>query len=251
MTSGTNGILFASGSFMGLLSYSPSMSVRITSRSAFTRRATTAESVSLSPMRAPSSSSTATVSFSFTTGIIPNLSNSMNVFSVFLRRCSLTSTSPVRSTCAVVRLYSPKNLSYINMSSHWPTAATACLLPVSCGLPGRPSFPTPTPIAPDVTSITSFPEFCRSLSTLQRRSILRRFIFPFSYVSVEVPTFTTILFACVTADIFFYPLRIINTIHLLFNYITKKLKEHAWLLKALSSHAAFPVHALPFIHCAF
>ena len=63
----------------------------------------------------------------------------------------------------------------------------------------------PTPIAPEVTRMISRPPFCRSLSTRHSDSTRRRFSFPFSYVSVEVPTFTTTRFACVISDIGSFP----------------------------------------------
>ena len=64
-----------------------------------------------------------------------------------------------------------------------------------------PSLPIPTPIAPELTRIISLPEFCRSHSTFTSCSILLKFKLPFSYVNVDVPTFTTILFE---SDIFMF-----------------------------------------------
>ena len=60
----------------GFASYSPSMSDRMTMRSASMRQATSAASVSLSPKRI---CSTDTVSFSFTTGTTPSSSRRRSV----------------------------------------------------------------------------------------------------------------------------------------------------------------------------
>ena len=106
--------------------------------------------------------------------------SSWNVLMTFCLLCGLDTTSPVNNTCATVQLYSPKNLSYMNISSHCPTAASACFFSVSCGRSVSPNLPTPTPIAPEVTRMISRPEFCRSLSTLHRDSIRRKLILPFS-----------------------------------------------------------------------
>ena len=57
-------------------------------------------------------------------------------------------------------------------------AARACFLAVSSGRLDKPSFPIPTPIAPEETRMISLPAFCRSLRTLHRASIWRMFIFP-------------------------------------------------------------------------
>ena len=72
----TRPISFASGSKCGFASKSPSMSERMTMRSASTRHATSAASVSLSPKRI---CSTDTVSFSFTMGTTPKSSSRSNV----------------------------------------------------------------------------------------------------------------------------------------------------------------------------
>ena len=77
------------------------------------------------------------------------------------------------------------------ISSHWPTAAQACLVAISPGREGRDSLPTPMPMAPDETRMTSCPAFFRSLSTLTRSSVWRMFSRPVECASVEVPTLTT------------------------------------------------------------
>ena len=51
----------------------------------------------------------------------------------------------------------------------------------------------PTAMAPEETRITSYPIFWISASVQTRRSVARRSLLPESLVSVEVPTFTTIL----------------------------------------------------------
>ena len=76
---------------------SPSTSVRRNSHCASDSAATCAESVSLSPNR---SSSTATQSFSFTTGTTPMSKSALNVFRARTYCLRLERFSRVRSTCA-------------------------------------------------------------------------------------------------------------------------------------------------------
>ena len=52
------------------------------------------------------------------------------------------------------------------MSSHWPTAAAARLPGISLGFTFQRELPTPMPMAPEETRITSWPAFFKSLSTL-------------------------------------------------------------------------------------
>ena len=52
----------------------------------------------------------------------------------------------------------------------------------------------PMAMAPEETRMTSCPWLCRSASTQASRSKLRRSLCPSSFVSVEVPTLTTIRF---------------------------------------------------------
>lgn len=108
--------------------------------------------------------------------------------------------SLVKSICATVWLYSLNILSYIYINSHWPTAAHACREGISCGFSFKPRQPTPTPIAPDETRITSLPEFLRSARTFTSFSILRMLKRPDSWVRAEVPTLTTIRFASLKQD---------------------------------------------------
>ena len=77
------------------------------------------------------------------------------------------------------------------MSSHWPTAAAACLVGMSLGRWARESFPTPMPMAPEETRMISWPAFFRSLRTLHSASTRRMFNKPVGWARVEVPTFTT------------------------------------------------------------
>ena len=65
---------------------------------------------------------------------------------------------------------------------------------VVAGLSGNLSFPVPTPIAPEDTSITSCPSFFKSERTDASFAILAIFVFPVLCVNVDVPTLTTILF---------------------------------------------------------
>ena len=164
----------------------------ITSRSALAIVATLAARESFSPTSS-SNSSIATVSFSLTIGITPCDKRRSIEFTTCCLRSS-RSTYLVRSTCATTILYSAKNLSYIYISSHCPTAAHACLPGVSCGRLVMPSFPMPSAIAPLDTSTISWPAFWRSARVLTRFSTRRIFNRPVRCVNVEVPTFTTTLF---------------------------------------------------------
>ena len=58
------------------------------------------------------------------------------------------------------------------------TAAAACLVGRSSGRLARPSLPTPIPMAPEDTKMTSCPAFFRSDSTLHRLSTRRMFRCP-------------------------------------------------------------------------
>ena len=89
----------------------PSISVRITSKSASVKWQPLRKACRYRRFFAPTSSSTATVSFSLTTGMIPISSSSRKVFSTLLRVAWLLSTSLESSTCATFWLYSSKNLS--------------------------------------------------------------------------------------------------------------------------------------------
>mmetsp|Transcript_7557 Transcript_7557/g.25243 ORF Transcript_7557/g.25243 Transcript_7557/m.25243 type:complete len:211 (+) Transcript_7557:374-1006(+) len=87
----------AFGSVCGLEVYNPSTSVSKKSHRASTKAATCALSVSLSPNF---SSSTATVSFSFTTGTTPISNSAPNVFLAQTYCFRLLKFSSVNSTCA-------------------------------------------------------------------------------------------------------------------------------------------------------
>ena len=99
----TRGMNSAAGSSDGLAVYRPSMSESVTHRSAETRQLTSAASVSLSPNLI---SSTAVVSFSFTTGTTPKSSRRVSASRACryeLRRAvslRVRSTSEVRSPAA-------------------------------------------------------------------------------------------------------------------------------------------------------
>jgi hypothetical protein len=80
--------------------YSPSTSVRITSRSAATRFTTVAERLSLSPKRI---SSVATVSFSLTMGTTPSSSSLSNVCRALRNRSRSSRPARVTSTWATLR----------------------------------------------------------------------------------------------------------------------------------------------------
>ena len=95
---------------------------------------------------------------------------------------------------AIVCPYSPKNLSYRNIFWHCPTAAAACFIRMDFGFSFSPILWLPTAIAPDDTRITSYPRFAISLRISASLSNALRFVFPASFVRVDVPTFTTILF---------------------------------------------------------
>ena len=94
----TSGISFAPGS-LGFLSYKPSTSVRIISKSALHSAATIADNVSFS---SKSSSCIETVSFALIIGTMPISRSVLNVFITFSFLVLLLITSRVRSTCATV-----------------------------------------------------------------------------------------------------------------------------------------------------
>ena len=91
-----------------MLVYSASTSVRRNSQLAPTRLATWADRVSLSPKR---SSFTATVSFSFTMGMMPKRKSSSKVFCTFLYCDSSARFSRVSRTCAHLDRRAEKALS--------------------------------------------------------------------------------------------------------------------------------------------
>ena len=97
LMSSTTGIFTAVGSLEGFAVYSPSTSVNKNKYSASTNAATCALSESLSPNF---NSSTATVSFSFTTGIAPSSNNCSNVRLAFTYLFRLLKSSSVNNTCA-------------------------------------------------------------------------------------------------------------------------------------------------------
>ena len=68
---------------------------------------------------------------------------------------SLIKSAPVSNICATTWLYPEKSLSYMYISSHWPTAAAACLVAISHGRVESESLALPIPIAPLVTMTTS------------------------------------------------------------------------------------------------
>ena len=93
----TTSMRVALRSVCGLAVYRPSTSVSRNSQRASTSAATCAESVSLSPNL---SSSTATVSFSFTTGTTPISKSALNVPRARTYCLRLLRFSRVSSTCA-------------------------------------------------------------------------------------------------------------------------------------------------------
>ena len=79
------------------------------------------------------------------------------------------------------------------MFVHCPTAAAACFILISFGFSLRCILLAPTAIAPDETRMTSCPMFWMSERTIASFSIVRRLLFPSSFVRVDVPTLITIL----------------------------------------------------------
>ena len=100
-------------------------------------------------------------------------------------------SSPVISSWATVWWYSLNSLSYVYISSHCPTAAAACLDGMSFGRSRSPSFPTPIPMAPEETSISSCPAFLMSLMILHSCSTRRMFRWPVGCARVDVPILIT------------------------------------------------------------
>src|SRR5665647_1570874 len=128
-----------------------------------------------------------TVSFSLTIGTMPFSIRASNVLEIFSRVTGSSRSSLVRRICATTWLYSAKHRLYTFISSHCPTAATACLSRMSVGFSFMSRHPIPTPIAPDVTRITSLPWFIRLDMARASLSMLRRFI-PVSYTHLTLPT---------------------------------------------------------------
>ena len=159
-----------------------------TNTSAWVSCATMAERVSLSPN---SISSTDTVSFSLTMGMVPNFISCSKVLTTRQRRSWESTTSRVISTWAMVWLYSENILSYKYISSHCPTAAVACLAAMSCGRSRICSLPMPTAMAPEETRMISLPAFWISESTFTSCSRRRMLIWPELWVRVELPTLMT------------------------------------------------------------
>ena len=108
----------------------PSTVERTTSASAFMPDATREESTSLSPKARPplcrSSSSVATASFSFTTGMTCMESSRSKVPSIFPNRSESVKSFWVSSTCATHLPLFAKNELYCSISRLCPTAALAC-----------------------------------------------------------------------------------------------------------------------------
>ena len=150
-----------------------------------------AERLSLSPKTI---SSTATASFSLIIGIAPYSKVFSNAFIRFSLHSSLSTSLLVIRNCPTVWPNSANILSYININSHWPIVAAACLPAVLVGLSRSPNLPTPTPIAPEVTSATSTPELTISEITATSFLICLILLFPVWWVNVDVPTLITILF---------------------------------------------------------
>ncbi len=167
----------------------PSTSVKITNWSASTLLATSAESRSLSPNLI---SSTATVSFSFTTGTTPRLRSVNRVFLALRYLCRWARSSEVKRTCATRRLCFRKNFSYILIRWPCPILANACFSRIDP--PCNFNLPMPAPIAPEVTMITSASELSSSATSSTILSMVTSLMTPEGLVKTAVPIFITILF---------------------------------------------------------
>ena len=140
-------------------------------------------------------SSVATESFSLTIGIAPSFKSSSNVLRALCRLRSSIMVNFVIRICAVYWLYSENSFWYTVMSLLWPIAAHACLSEMESGFSFRPSDFLPTPMAPDDTTMISFPLLCRSVRMRTNFSSFTRSSPPVSsWMIVEVPTLNTILF---------------------------------------------------------
>src|SRR3990167_8102266 len=126
----------------------PSTLVRLMRRSASTMAATRAESVSLSPKV---SSSTATVSFSLTTGTTLRSRMRRIACLALTNRARSWSPSLVRRICETRTLCGANASAHAFISSGWPTAAAACRVATSAGRRERPRRIMPKPTAPEDT----------------------------------------------------------------------------------------------------
>ena len=160
----TSLIIFAFGLTLGFASNNPSTSDNINNKSASSSLATRADNLSLSAkqtwteLNISSKSITDTVSFWLIIGTAP-ISN--NLFKVVLRLKYFflwEKSSSVSKICAATTLYVSKPSSYKDINLLCPIAAQACFK-ATPSVFDKPIFFLPSPTAPDVTRITSFPDF--------------------------------------------------------------------------------------------
>ena len=185
----TSSISDASTARRGSSVKSPAVSVSSTNWSAPTRWATRAARRSLSPNRI---SSSATASFSLTTGTTPRSSSRANVRRAWrywlrwMKSNGASRTWPARSpTAARASLHT-------RIRRCWPTAATACSVTGSDGrgAPGD-SAVHPAAMAPDVTTTTRCPSLRSPATSPESPPMADASTVPSSRVTEDDPILTT------------------------------------------------------------
>ena len=185
----TSSMSEASSACRGSAVSRPGVSVSRTSRSAPTRWATRALSRSLSPKRI---SSSATASFSLTTGTTPSSSRWASVPRACRYCWRWTKSSGASSTWPASRSCGARPSCQARISRCWPTAETAWRTAGSVGRgPWRPRADHPAAMAPDVTTTTSRPCRCWSAISAPSRPTTSRSVSPSDVVTVDEPTLTT------------------------------------------------------------
>ncbi len=164
----TSSMSDASASCRGSAVSRPGVSVSSTSTSARTRWATSAASRSLSPKRI---SSSATASFSLTTGTTPSSTRWRSVPRAWRYWVRCTKSSGARSTCPATRECGSSPSCHRRMRRCWPTAETAWR---TAGSPGRcsprPSAAQPAAMAPELTTTMVCPARRAAASSPQSRA---------------------------------------------------------------------------------
>ena len=187
----TTGMSSAVGSSEGFAVYRPSISERVTQRSADTRQLTSAASVSLSPNLI---SSTVVVSFSLTMGTTPSSTRRVSASRACRYEDRRAVSWRVSRTREVLSPAARNTSSYAADRMHCPTEAHACRLGMSAGLRSNPRCGAPQAMAPELTTTRFHPRprsseaWDASWAMKSRRSTRSR------PTSVEEPILTTMVF---------------------------------------------------------
>ena len=185
----TSSMREASAKVRGSPVWSPGVSVSSTSSSAPTRWATRAASRSLSPKRI---SSSATASFSLTTGTTPSSSRCDRVPRARRYWGRWTKSRGASRIWPARRPWRPSRSCQTRIKSGWPTAETAWSTAGSEGRgPAAASADHPAAMAPDVTTTTRRPEATSPAIWVARRPTRSPSVRPSAPVIDEEPTLTT------------------------------------------------------------